>query len=238
MVEKVTFGTASGKRVDFQRRPSADGNSGVAGGDDAADSSIVAGIETVSPGDIAGSDGTGNDSIALNADGTPRKRRGRKPGAGTGSRSGSTATSKKANLAGIESILFSAHLMAAAAFKMPELALTQDDNAKLAAAFADVAQHYPIGVDPKTAAWVNFGIVAAGLYVPRVIAARKRKTGKVVHQSEAVAEVAQPGDSIMPTVTPGTLFPDAPKATVGSATSFKPFVNGAAFPEPASVIEH
>lgn len=64
--------------------------------------------------------------------------------------------------------------MIAGAFRAPELAIGQTEGVALAQAIAEVQAHYGDALDPKTQAWVNFGIVAASVYGPRVWVMRER----------------------------------------------------------------
>lgn len=50
-----------------------------------------------------------------------------------------------------------------------------DDEAKLLAkALADLEAQFPTHVDPRALALVQFGAIAAGVYLPRIIAMRMR----------------------------------------------------------------
>ncbi len=128
---------------------------------------IGSGEPVVDPAEL----GTGNSGGTGDA---PRKRRGRP--AGTGTRKSKASAP---NLSGIESLLVSLHVFAAAALKEPALALTKDEAKSLSDAVGKVAEHYPVTIDPKTMAWVNLAMVAGGIYGTRVVgmvAKRKRNT--------------------------------------------------------------
>lgn len=102
--------------------------------------------------------------------GEPRKRRGRKPG----SKNAAKASASKADLAGLESILFSIHLALSAVAKTPELALDQAEAHELAKAAAAVQSFYSTVIDPKIMAWGQLIIVAGSIYAPRLIAVSVR----------------------------------------------------------------
>lgn len=65
-------------------------------------------------------------------------------------------------------MLYSLHLFAATSIKAPEFALDQQEAASLARAVADVTDHYGVGA---FGVWGNLGMVAAGIYAPRIGAA-------------------------------------------------------------------
>lgn len=74
---------------------------------------------------------------------------------------------------GITTLLLSIHLGLASVTGQPAFALEQSEARKLAEAGVEVAKHYDIAVlSPRTMAWINFGLIAAGIYGPRVMAMR------------------------------------------------------------------
>ena len=132
------------------------------------ESEVIAGYESVDPGTV----GFGSSGGSVTG-----KRRGRPPGSRNTSRNPdaiSTTKTNTANLAGIETVLFSLHLMAATAFKTPELALDATEAKKLADAVANVAKHYPVVLTEKQLAWTNLCIIAGGLYGTRFVALQMR----------------------------------------------------------------
>lgn len=133
----------------------------------------IRGVEIIDPAassDRGAAEGTTEGTGAAEGTGEPRKRRGRKPG----SKNAAKSSTSKADLAGLESILFSIHLALAAVAKTPELALDQAEAHELAKAAATVQGFYSTVIDPKIMAWGQLVIVAGSIYAPRVIAASMR----------------------------------------------------------------
>lgn len=131
-------------------------------------------------GDIGGSIG-GDDfdpSIHVgrdkrNANGSYTRKRGRKSGGYSATRSESKKNSHSVNA--IESALVGIHAMVAAFTKTPEMVLESDESKPLAIAVADVAKHYDIpGVDAVVVAWVGLIMVAGKVYVPRYLLVKHR----------------------------------------------------------------
>ncbi len=60
--------------------------------------------------------------------------------------------------------------MMAAGLKMPELAIGMPEAQRLAKASIEVAKNYNVMLSAKTVAWIQLGIVATGIYVPRAFA--------------------------------------------------------------------
>lgn len=121
-------------------------------------------------------DAAGN--IKRNKDGSPRKRRGRKPGSGNSAASGSSAQSKakaKLSVSGIESLLIGIHLSLAAGLRTPEIALEADESAPLAKAIAEVAQYYPMpDMTEKAIAWGALIMIVGKTYIPKYMLAQQR----------------------------------------------------------------
>ncbi len=165
-----------------------DTNAGTDGVDDGAGGNpFAAGVRIVEPSDLGSSEG--NATGADNGSGSDAgitdapKRRGRKPG----SKNAGTKAQSKADISGLEKILFSVHLALAAATHTPELALDADEARELAKAAAEVQSHYEMVIDPKVLAWGQLIMVAGSLYTPRILAASirikreaKEKRGNVV----------------------------------------------------------
>lgn len=66
--------------------------------------------------------------------------------------------------------------MLAAITKTSELALDNDEAKQLATASANVAKHYNMLIDPKTADWANLIMVMGMVYGTRLMAIRMRRT--------------------------------------------------------------
>lgn len=130
-------------------------------------------------------------------DGSWRQRRAN--GEGSQGRTASQARRKiPLDLKGIEAMLLSMHGMGAMMLKIPELALSEQESAMMAAGIANVAKHYPDTiVSEKTLAWSNLAMVMIGVYGTRTIAiANNRKRERKAKQnpvSNANVFTLQPG---------------------------------------------
>jgi hypothetical protein len=65
--------------------------------------------------------------------------------------------------------------MLASSLSTPELELTEDEAHKVAVASANVAEHYSVSLDPKTAAWIQLGMVCGSVYGSRIVAIYVRR---------------------------------------------------------------
>lgn len=124
-------------------------------------------------------DGSGN--IVRNADGSPRKRRGRKPGGGSGSNRAASTGRKAAasqgtiSVAGLEAILVATSVAAAGLFKSPEIALESDESGPLAKAGKEVLDCYPLPeISEKAAKWVAFISVAVPMFGAKAMLIKER----------------------------------------------------------------
>lgn len=54
----------------------------------------------------------------------------------------------------------------------PLLKIDRTEANAMAKAIGEVAKHYPVKIDPKTAAWANLVTVAGAVYGPRIMAGR------------------------------------------------------------------
>lgn len=130
--------------------PSGDGGSG--GGDDF----------TFDPARHAGTD-------KRNADGSYRRKRGRKPGSTSGDKPKARARVRDldAKASGYAMGLYSIHAMLAV--KAGDVWSMEEEEAKrIGAAIANFEQHFPVNVDPKVVAAVQLCGVLAWSYGPRV----------------------------------------------------------------------
>jgi hypothetical protein len=108
----------------------------------------------------------------ISGDGFPSgrsKRRGRPLGSKNAPKQGAQNIAEH-----LESLLLSVHLMGAAFFGTPELALDPEEATKLSDAIKNVAQYYPVVFDPKKLAIANLGIVLMTTYGTRGVAIYKR----------------------------------------------------------------
>ena len=150
----------------------------------------------VEPAELAGSGGTGSD-------GTPKRRggwpKGKPRGKGNG---GSQAAKATANLdlSGLESILFSLHMLLAANSGHEELALSEEEAHALAEAFAKVQRHYPPKVNQKMMDWGNLALCLGTVYGSRgVTLYQKTKDAKEAkRRAPPLRVVEMPQHSPMP----------------------------------------
>lgn len=158
------------------------------------------------PGDDFERDGDGNP--VLNADGSPRRKRGRKSGGGSGSRTRRSKTARpydlKASVDTLSNILSVLHEGIAVVGRVPEMSLDKAEADLLAKATVPVLEQFNITPDPRFAA--AFGLIAAcgTVYVPRAYLIRARMA----------AEAQARADSRMRNVTP-TATPQPATATPG-----------------------
>lgn len=116
-----------------------------------------------------------------NADGTFRRKRGRKSG------SGGPAQSKRGNnstsVNSLASVLLVLHMGIASATKTPELALDESEANSLAQATANVLNEFDIQPNPKVEAIIALGIVAGSIYGPRAYVINERIKGRKNNES-------------------------------------------------------
>jgi len=160
-------------------------------------------------------------------DGTLRKRRAR-ASAGTGP-ARKSATEQKGDLAGIESLLISIHLMGAVAMKQPGLALNEVEAKRLAQAIKSVQDQYPLVIDAKTQAWINLAAIGGMIYVPRVVALANAK--KAARSRPAPAQPTPSADAVSPAPAPepssAGVAPTGHKGPLTPAQLFGPSFTGA-----------
>lgn len=107
-----------------------------------------------------------------NADGSYRRKRGRKPGSGNrSSRQADNSTSVEA----LSRILAIVHLGIASATKTPELSLDESEAESLAKATANVLEQFDIRPDPKIEAVVGLVTTASVIYGSKYYMIRQRK---------------------------------------------------------------
>jgi hypothetical protein len=109
-----------------------------------------------------------------NADGSFRKKRGRKSGSGASS-STRSKTSSAASVDALANILVILHAGISTATKTPEIAIDSDDANTLAKATANVLAEFDITPDPKVAAIVGLVVAAGTVYGPMAVSIRMRK---------------------------------------------------------------
>jgi hypothetical protein len=130
-----------------------------------------------------------------NADGSYRRKRGRR--AGSTNRQGPRKASSKTsvNVNAVETALVGIHMVLATALNTPEIALEKDESKPLATAVAEVAKHYDFPeVAEKTLAWVSLAMVAGPMYMAKAMLVRERTKA---NKARNVTDEAM-GDSIVP----------------------------------------
>lgn len=133
-------------------------------------------------------DDAGN--LVRNADGSPRKRRGRKPGAGNGSaRKVGQKAKSDISITGVEKILLSLHSMAAVGFRAPELMLDETEARAMGEGIMAVQSHYNFDASAEVIAWVNLAMILMGIYGPRIMLIRDRKREESPKKKESAAQV-------------------------------------------------
>ena len=110
----------------------------------------------------------------LNADGTYRKKRGRRAGNSSSTRS-RTQADYSASVDSLARMLGFVHLGIAAAAKTPELVLNDEESKALAGATAKVLEEFDIRPDPKVEAIVGLVTTAGAIYGPKYYFIRERK---------------------------------------------------------------
>lgn len=120
---------------------------------------------TVDPASLAGNRDTDTGTVG----GGGRKQRSDK-GQSRGSRKDQGAKAQPLDLGFVEFALFGIHSMLASSLHVPEFELTQGEAAQLSKAVGNVAQYYPVAIDPKMQAWVALFAIAGSLYGSRAVA--------------------------------------------------------------------
>lgn len=125
-----------------------------------------------------------------NADGSYRRKRGRRKGSGTSEK----GTQKRGSIPHVDAInaltnaLIVVHAGVSAMTKTPELALEKDDATTLARATANVLEQFDITPDPKVTAVVGLVMACGTVYGPRIYLIRER----LISEARAKQEETQP----------------------------------------------
>lgn len=169
----------------------------------------VAGFDLYAPSEFVdgGTDTPGSDSPGSG------KRRGRPRGSRNAAK---TETKTPHNLAeGLEKLLLSVHAMGSVFLHCPELELDPMEAKILASSVRDLSKYYPISLDPKRLAMIEFSTVLASVYGLRGVAIYRRlknesKKPKLVPQpireqpKTASGSGAPAASQAAPTETPKT----------------------------------
>lgn len=110
-----------------------------------------------------------------NADGSFRKKRGRKSGSATASPRSRSKASNQASVEGLTRMLAIIHMGLASATRTPELKLEDEEAEALAKSTAVVLEEFDIRPDPKIEAVIGLVTTAGMIYGPRVYLITERK---------------------------------------------------------------
>jgi len=135
-----------------------------------------------------------NGLVVRNTDGTPRKKRGRKPagngetaGTGTGTGSGSAPkrtynkTREKTLVESIDSLsimIGAVHFSLASLTGYETLALDDKESQSLAKATVNLAEQFEYKPNPKLEAMFSFAAVSASIYGPRIVLIKMEQSEK------------------------------------------------------------
>jgi hypothetical protein len=117
-----------------------------------------------------------------NADGSFRKKRGRK--SATAAPRSRTKADNQASVEGLTRILAIFHVGIAAATKTPEMVLQDAEASNLAAATANVLEEFDIRPDPKIEAVIGLVTAASMIYGPRIYLITERKKREAVERAQ------------------------------------------------------
>ncbi len=128
---------------------------------------VIVGYETYDPGTekfTAGGTDTGN--VKLTKDG---RIDGRSIRSGRRKSAGNDATKEKVDVSSFSfgDLLVGIHGFLAGMTGVEQLEISKDEGAKQGEALQTLAKEYGHQVNPKVAAWINLGVVCAGIYGPR-----------------------------------------------------------------------
>ncbi len=152
--------------------------------------------DTDTAGNLAGEAGKQSGDYTNPVNATIPKRRGRPRGstnrktAGTNTAAGAESTAFIT--ANLEKVLYNLHKMGAGLLNVPELAIEQNEAALLAEAVKEVATAYDFSaiLNPKTQAWIDFGIACTAVYGERVLyILHKPKRGPQVINAQPIHPV-------------------------------------------------
>lgn len=110
-----------------------------------------------------------------NADGSYRKKRGRKSGNSTSSPRSRSKANNQASIDGLTRMLAIIHIGLASATRTPELRLEDEEAEALAKSTAVVLEEFDIRPDPKIEAIIGLVTTAGMIYGPRVYLITERK---------------------------------------------------------------
>jgi hypothetical protein len=106
------------------------------------------------------------------------------------------------DVSGLEKLLFSVHLMAATALKVPELALEPKEAEQLSEAASRVLAHYPVNIAPQSMDVVNLIVAMAMIYGSRIAAIRVRTSRKGTAPMSGAPSAETPSNVVNMTFVP------------------------------------
>lgn len=113
-----------------------------------------------------------------NADGSWRKKRGRRSSGGNSQRKAGSRSNSQASVEALTRALAIVHLGIATATKTPELILEENEAETLAAATANVLEEFDIKPNPKVEAIFGLVVAAGSIYGPKVYFIQQRRKGE------------------------------------------------------------
>lgn len=82
-------------------------------------------------------------------------------------------------------MLVGIHASLAAILGVQELELDRSEGRAMADAAKEVLKYYPVGLNPKSLAWINLTVVCSGIYGTRFMAWRNRMAMEVEQHAAA-----------------------------------------------------
>lgn len=166
--------------------PASDGTAGGSGNDtiriDPSPGQNSNGVDTAAGGD-SGTVRVDPDTAAPGGTASAPRQRGRPAGSTNKPRAAAAKTSSASDIAGIEFLLVSLHMMAAEATKSKELILSPVEAKLYAEAVAKVQDHYGVVIAGEAMIWTHLGAVLISIYGPRAYAIRARIAQEVNPQA-------------------------------------------------------
>lgn len=174
------------------------GQAATNGNDGTIDGRPVASIDNIAGNDGYARDESGN--VLRNKDGSPRKKRGRKPGSGgsgSSNKQSRTGSNKTVNDAvdTLSKTLLIVHAGLANFMKFDEMALDEQESNDLANATVNVLDQFDFEPDPRITAVMGLVTTASMIYGPRYIIYRNMKKKETTKNEES----NEPSLSVVPT---------------------------------------
>lgn len=155
-----------------------------------------------------------------NADGSFRRKRGRKSGGGS---SGRRKASSHLDITGVQAVLMSVHAGLAGAMRNEIWAISEGEAQTLAGAIIELEKQYPSKIDPRALAWINLTGVCGAIYGTRFVALWMEAQAR--RKQEARPPVAGPPGASPPQDRPADVI-HGKEGYVREATTFRPMPPG------------